>query len=74
MLAESFPTESDASFGVLKGLNEDLAPVSVLLGNGLKPSEADVIVFSAIHSSVVCMLHFVICIPSYSPYYSTYDS
>ncbi|KAL5569645.1 hypothetical protein UlMin_026220 [Ulmus minor] len=51
--AESFPTESDASFGVLKGLNEDLAPVSVLLGNGLKPSEADVIVFSAIHSSVV---------------------
>uniref|UniRef100_A0A803NT37 Nuclear-export cofactor Arc1-like N-terminal domain-containing protein n=1 Tax=Cannabis sativa TaxID=3483 RepID=A0A803NT37_CANSA len=51
--AESFPTESSACFEVLKGLNEDLVLKSVLLGNGLKPSEADVIVFSVIHSSVI---------------------
>ncbi|PON34945.1 Ribosomal protein [Parasponia andersonii] len=51
--AESFPTDSDASFEVLKGLNEDLVPISVLLGNGLKPSDVDVIVFSVIHSSVI---------------------
>lgn len=51
--ANDFPTDPKASFGVLKELNEELITVSVLLGNGLKPSEADIIVFSAIHSSVV---------------------
>ncbi|PON50210.1 Ribosomal protein [Trema orientale] len=51
--AENFPTDSGASFEVLKGLNEDLVPISVLLGNGLKPSDVDVIVFSVIHSSVI---------------------
>ena len=54
--AEGFPTDSQACFGVLKQLNEELIAVSVLLGNGLRPSEADIIVFSAIHSSVVCTL------------------
>ncbi|XVF41197.1 hypothetical protein PTKIN_Ptkin01aG0260800 [Pterospermum kingtungense] len=50
--AESFPKDSKACFGVLNELNADLAQKSVLLGNGFTPSEADVIVFSAIHSSV----------------------
>ncbi|XVF41196.1 hypothetical protein PTKIN_Ptkin01aG0260800 [Pterospermum kingtungense] len=51
--AESFPKDSKACFGVLNELNADLAQKSVLLGNGFTPSEADVIVFSAIHSSVI---------------------
>ncbi|KAK9283258.1 hypothetical protein L1049_011494 [Liquidambar formosana] len=51
--AESFPLDSESCFGILNGLNADLAPKSVLLGNGLTPSEADVIVFSVIHSSVI---------------------
>ncbi|KAK4835965.1 hypothetical protein QYF36_016907 [Acer negundo] len=48
--AESFPTDSKECFDVLNKLNEDLATISVLLDNGLSPTEADVIVFSAIHS------------------------
>ncbi|KAF3433269.1 hypothetical protein FNV43_RR24371 [Rhamnella rubrinervis] len=51
--AEGFPTDPQACFGALKQLNEELITVSVLLGNGLRPSEADIIVFSAIHSSVI---------------------
>ncbi|KAL5733063.1 hypothetical protein ACOSP7_032401 [Xanthoceras sorbifolium] len=51
--AESFPADSKGCFDVLNKLNEDLATLSVLLGNGLRPSEADVIVFSAIHSFVM---------------------
>ncbi|XP_024927854.2 uncharacterized protein LOC107413994 isoform X2 [Ziziphus jujuba] len=51
--ATGFPTDPRESFGVLNKLNEELITVSVLLGNGLKPSEADIIVFSAIHSSVI---------------------
>ncbi|XWS65569.1 hypothetical protein CRYUN_Cryun05aG0125000 [Craigia yunnanensis] len=51
--AESFPKNSKAWYGVLNELNADLAQKSVLLGNGFTPSEADVIVFSAIHSSVI---------------------
>ncbi|XVF00340.1 hypothetical protein REPUB_Repub03eG0276700 [Reevesia pubescens] len=50
--AESFPKDSKACFCSLNELNADLASKSVVLGNGFTPSEADVIVFSAIHSSV----------------------
>lgn len=55
----------DASFENLKKLNDELSDKSVLLGNGLKPSEADVVVFSVIHSSLVGTL-------SYSSYAHTY--
>ncbi|KAK6233413.1 hypothetical protein QUC31_005819 [Theobroma cacao] len=51
--AESFPKDSKACHGVLNELNADLAQKSVLLGNGFTPSEADVIVFSAVHNSVI---------------------
>ncbi|KAK1571647.1 hypothetical protein Q3G72_020688 [Acer saccharum] len=51
--AESFPTDPKECFDVLNKLNEDLATISVLLDNGLSPTEADVIVFSAIHSFVM---------------------
>ena len=58
--AESFPKDSKACYGVLNELNADLAQKSILLGNGFTPSEADVIVFSAIHSSVVCIFYVYI--------------
>ncbi|GMI70199.1 hypothetical protein like AT2G40660 [Hibiscus trionum] len=51
--AESFPSDSKACFGRLSELNADLAQKSVLMFNGFTPSEADVIVFSVIHSSVI---------------------
>nr|AFK39043.1 unknown [Lotus japonicus] len=51
--AEAFPVALDASFENLKKLNDELSDKSVLLGNGLKPSEADVVVFSVIHSSLI---------------------
>lgn len=54
--AEAFPESPEASFEVLKSLNEEFIGKSVLLGNGLKLSEADIIVFSVIHSSLVCTL------------------
>lgn len=38
---------------MLRKLNEDLTPKSVLLGDGFKISVADVLVFSAIHSFVI---------------------
>ncbi|CAK7339986.1 unnamed protein product [Dovyalis caffra] len=41
--AETFPVDSLACFDALNGLNEDLALKSVVLGNGLTPSEADII-------------------------------
>ncbi|PIN21755.1 tRNA-binding protein [Handroanthus impetiginosus] len=50
--AENFFKNSNAPFKELNELNEDLITKSVLLGDGLKPSAADVIVFSAVHSSV----------------------
>ncbi|KAF8397108.1 hypothetical protein HHK36_016015 [Tetracentron sinense] len=53
--ADSFPVDSAACHCVLKGLNEDLIQRSVLLGDGLKPSEVDVVVFSALHSFVSCL-------------------
>ncbi|KAJ6422331.1 hypothetical protein OIU84_027314 [Salix udensis] len=55
--AEIFPVDSSACFDALNGLNEVLALNSVLLGNGLTPSEADIIVFSVIHSSVIGLSH-----------------
>lgn len=55
--ASNFPTELEACHATLKGLNEELTRMSVLLGSGLQPSEADVIVFSAIHSFVVCSVY-----------------
>ncbi|XP_031372312.1 tRNA-aminoacylation cofactor arc1 isoform X1 [Punica granatum] len=51
--AGGFPANSEACLGALEKLNENLATKSVLLGNGLKVSAADVVVFSAIYSSVV---------------------
>ncbi|TKY73950.1 Methionine--tRNA ligase [Spatholobus suberectus] len=51
--AEAFPVALDANFENLKRLNDELSVKSVLLGNGLKPSEADVLVYSVIHSSLV---------------------
>jgi aminoacyl tRNA synthase complex-interacting multifunctional protein 1 len=59
--AESFPLDSKSYFGVLNGLNDDLAQKSVLLGNGLKPSAADIIVFSVLNPLLVrnLTLHLV---------------
>ncbi|KAJ4834493.1 hypothetical protein Tsubulata_021016 [Turnera subulata] len=51
--AESFPVDSQACFSALGSLNEELAQKSVISGNGLTPSEPDVIVFAVIHSSVI---------------------
>ncbi|MED6184250.1 hypothetical protein PIB30_045644 [Stylosanthes scabra] len=50
---EAFPLACEQNFENLKTLNDELSVKSVLLGNGLKTSEADVIVFSVIHSSVI---------------------
>lgn len=47
--ASNFPSEPEACHAALKGLNEDLAPRAVLLG-GLRPSEADIVVFSTLNS------------------------
>ncbi|KAJ0975478.1 hypothetical protein J5N97_017443 [Dioscorea zingiberensis] len=48
--ASDFPCEANACRATLKCLNEDLSQRAVLLGDGLKPSEADIVVFSAVHS------------------------
>lgn len=58
--AEAFPVANDACFENLKRLNDELSGKSVLLGNGLRPSEADVIVYSVIHSSLVCIVTFFV--------------
>ncbi|MED6224717.1 hypothetical protein PIB30_086795 [Stylosanthes scabra] len=55
---EAFPLAREHNLENLKKLNDELSVKSVLLGKGLKTSEADVIVFSAIHSSVVCTLSY----------------
>ncbi|XP_077213704.1 nucleic acid-binding, OB-fold-like protein isoform X2 [Tasmannia lanceolata] len=47
--AESFPTEGETCHAMLKEFNEKLTQRSVLLGYGLKPSEVDIVVFSALH-------------------------
>ncbi|XP_042416756.1 aminoacyl tRNA synthase complex-interacting multifunctional protein 1-like [Zingiber officinale] len=51
--ASSFPNDGDACLLALKHLNEELNLKSVLLDNGLKPSEADIVVFAAVHSCVI---------------------
>ncbi|XP_010412969.2 PREDICTED: tRNA-aminoacylation cofactor arc1-like, partial [Camelina sativa] len=51
--AEGFPAISKDCFAALEKLNVELVTKSVLLGNGLTPSAADVAVFSAVHSSVL---------------------
>lgn len=53
--AETLPVSLEECFENLKRLNDELSGKSVLLGNGLKPSEADVIVFSVIHSSLISL-------------------
>ncbi|KAF5190346.1 Nucleic acid-binding, OB-fold-like protein, partial [Thalictrum thalictroides] len=50
--ADSFPLNSDGCNEFLTRLNEDLTLKSVLLGDGFKPSVADIVVFSSLHSSV----------------------
>ncbi|CAN8317691.1 unnamed protein product [Cochlearia groenlandica] len=51
--SESLPANSKDCFSAIEKLNVELVVKSVLLGNGLTPSAADVAVFSALHSSVV---------------------
>ncbi|KAL8539399.1 hypothetical protein ACS0TY_001139 [Phlomoides rotata] len=51
--AEGLLENPSAQFKALNELNEELITKSVVLGNGLTPSAADVIVFSAVHSSVI---------------------
>lgn len=53
--ADKFPGDSEPCFKALSELNEELVKMSVLLGNGFVHSAADVIVFSTVHSSVVCI-------------------
>ncbi|KAL6533002.1 hypothetical protein OROMI_027114 [Orobanche minor] len=51
--AENFLEDSDTKSKALADLNEELVTKSVVMGNGLTPSPADVVVFSAVHSSVI---------------------
>ncbi|GMN41143.1 hypothetical protein TIFTF001_010362 [Ficus carica] len=53
VFVERFPTDPGSCFEALKELNTELTTKSVLKGDGFKPSEADVIVFAAIHSVVI---------------------
>ncbi|CAL5364007.1 unnamed protein product [Camellia sinensis] len=50
--AENCSVDSEACLKALNELNGCLASKSVLVGEGLTPSEADIIVFSALYSSV----------------------
>ncbi|EXB96539.1 putative methionine--tRNA ligase [Morus notabilis] len=50
---ERFPTDPASCFEALKELNMELTTISVLKGDGVKPSDADVVVFAAVHSSVI---------------------
>ncbi|XP_052188407.1 uncharacterized protein LOC127798804 isoform X2 [Diospyros lotus] len=49
---ENLPADSESCLRALNELNGHLASKSVLVGEGLSPSEADIIVFSALYSSV----------------------
>ncbi|KAJ0258260.1 putative methionyl-tRNA synthetase [Hirschfeldia incana] len=51
--ADSLPADSKARFAALEKLNAELAVKAVVLGNGLTPSAADVVVFAALHSSLI---------------------
>ncbi|XP_055830710.1 probable methionine--tRNA ligase [Solanum dulcamara] len=53
--ASNFPADSGTSLKALSELNEDLSKKSVILGKGFKISEADVVVFAAVHSSVISL-------------------
>lgn len=53
--ASNFPVDSGTCLKALSELNEDLSKKSVILGNGLKISEADIVVFAAVHSSVISL-------------------
>ncbi|KAL8154356.1 hypothetical protein V2J09_012116 [Rumex salicifolius] len=53
--ADDLPVESKASLEALNRLNDELATRSVVLGNGLKLSEVDIIVFAAVHPLVVTL-------------------
>uniref|UniRef100_A0A7C9E563 Methionine--tRNA ligase n=2 Tax=Opuntia streptacantha TaxID=393608 RepID=A0A7C9E563_OPUST len=53
--ANNFPVDSTACTGALNSLNEELASKSVLVGNGLRLTEVDVIVYAVIHSSAISM-------------------
>uniref|UniRef100_A0A1D1Z7W7 Putative methionine--tRNA ligase n=1 Tax=Anthurium amnicola TaxID=1678845 RepID=A0A1D1Z7W7_9ARAE len=50
--ANNFLTDAEAHDASLKYLNEHLSQKAVLLGDGLKTSAADIVVFSALHSFV----------------------
>lgn len=58
--AEEFPVDLDAYLKALNELNGGLASKSVLVGGGLTPSEADICVFAAVYSSVVCIFCYSI--------------
>lgn len=53
--ASNFPVDSGTSLKALSELNEDLSKKSVILGKGFKISEADIVVFAAVHSSVISL-------------------
>ncbi|CAN4101373.1 unnamed protein product [Withania somnifera] len=53
--ASYFPVESGAGLKALSELNEDLNKKSVISGKGFKISEADIIVFAAVHSSMISL-------------------
>jgi len=55
--SENFLADAESRDASLKSLNDYLRDRAVLLG-GLKTSEADVVVFSAVHSFVVCSFFF----------------
>ncbi|KAL5720822.1 hypothetical protein ACHQM5_013453 [Ranunculus cassubicifolius] len=51
--ADNFSTNAEECTKSLQSLNEDLTLKSVLAGGGTQPSEADLVVFAAIHSFVI---------------------
>lgn len=51
--SQDFLADAEPRDASLKSLNEYLGERAVLLG-GLKTSEADIVVFSTVHSFVVC--------------------
>lgn len=56
-IAETFPVDNQDCCGFLSKLNEELVQKAVLLGDGLKTSIIDIIVFSTLYSFVVYVLH-----------------
>ena len=57
--AENFLLDPEACSKSLTQLNEYLTEKAVLVGGGFTPSEADIIVFSTVHPSVVCNIHIL---------------